>query len=399
VFLILYGEDGCTLTLTLHWCHVRFSSPPLLAAREKIKGLSFDTHSDTRTSIVDNQSSGIFLSANFVLATTRPLFHAGNIAMDYFAAVRAFINAAELLSFSKTAHEMAVKTSTISRYVSELEKDLGIALFNRSTRGLVLTEGGRLFREHAMIALQALDDARQVTSSLNLTPQGVLRVTMPSAFGRRHIVPHLPAFMTRYPDIDLDIVSTDETLNMIEVGIDVAIRIGVLPDSSLMAKRIAPHRRIVCGSPAYFQRSGMPHVPEDLTAHDTLRLSLLPDDKWSFTRVADAQVSPEQVQVQVELQGRLRADDSEAVLELAVAGCGLALLPTWLASKALREGHLQHVLPEWEARTGRAEPAVWAVYPPKKIVSSKVRAFVDFYAEMFGEPPYWDDDLALALKP
>ncbi|WP_179742999.1 LysR family transcriptional regulator [Paraburkholderia bryophila] len=318
--------------------------------------------------------------------------------MDYFAAVRAFVCAAELQSFSKTAVEMAVKTSTISRYVSALENDLGIALFNRSTRGLVLTEGGRLFREHAMVALQALDDARQVTSSLNLTPQGVLRVTMPSAFGRRHIVPHLPAFMTRYPDIDLDMVSTDETLNMIEVGIDLAIRIGALSDSSLMAKRIAPHRRIVCGSPAYLQRSSTPNVPEDLSAHDTLRLSLLPDDTWSFTRRANAKRSSEQTQVPVQLQGRLRADDSEAVLELAVAGCGLALLPTWLASTALREGRLLHVLPEWEARTGRAEPAIWAVYPPKKIVSSKVRAFVAYYAEVIGEPPYWDDGLALELQ-
>jgi len=122
-------------------------------------------------------------------------------------------------------------------------------------------------------------------------------------------------------------------------------------------------------------------------------LPLLPDDKWSFTRAADRQAQPEQVLVQ--LQGRLRADDSEAVLELAVAGCGLALLPTWLASTALREGRLLQVLPEWEARTGRAEPAVWAVYPPKKIVSSKVRAFVDFYAEAIGEPPYWDDGLGL----
>jgi len=313
--------------------------------------------------------------------------------MDYFAAVRAFVCAAEMQSFSKTAHEMAVKTSTISRYVSDLEKDLGIALFNRSTRGLVLTEGGRVFREHAIVALQALDDAREVTSSLNRTPQGVLRITMPSAFGRRHIVPHLPAFMTRYADIDLDLVFTDETLNMIEAGIDVAIRIGVLSDSSLMAKRMASHRRIVCGSPEYFERTGMPRVPEDLATHDALRLSLLPDDKWSFTRVADG--SP--VQVLVALQGRLRADDSEAVLALAVAGCGVALLPTWLASEALREGRLRHALPEWEARTGRAEPAVWAVYPPKKIVSSKVRAFVDFYAEAIGEPPYWDDGLALKL--
>ncbi|WP_322053217.1 LysR family transcriptional regulator [Paraburkholderia bannensis] len=315
--------------------------------------------------------------------------------MDYFAAVRAFVRAAELKSFSKTANELAVKTSTISRYVSELESDLGIALFNRSTRGLVLTEGGRLFREHAVLALQALDDAREVTSSLNRTPQGALRVTMPPAFGRLHIVPHLPAFMARYPDIDLDIVSTDQTLNMIDAGIDVAIRTGVLPDSSLMARRLAPHRRIVCGSPAYFERHGTPRVPDDLGAHDALRLPLVPDDRWSFTRAAaGTQASQQQEPVLVQLQGRLRADDAQAVLALAVAGCGVALIPTWLASTALREGHLQHVLPEWEARTGRAEPAVWAAYPPKKIVSSKVRAFVDFYADVFGEPPYWDEGLA-----
>jgi len=315
--------------------------------------------------------------------------------MDYFAAVQAFVRAAELESFSKTANELAVKTSTVSRYISELEKDLGIALFNRSTRGLVLTEGGRLFREHVVFALQALDEAREVTSSLNRTPQGVLRVTIPPAFGRLHIVPHLPAFMARYPDIDLDIVSTDETLNMIDASIDVAIRTGVMPDSSLMARRLAPHRRIVCGSPAYLERSGTPRTPHDLSAHDALRLSLMRDDKWSFTRTSadlhSAQAAAEPVVI--ELKGRLRADDQEAVLALAVAGCGLALLPTWLASADLRAGRLQQLLPAWEARVGRAEPAVWAAYPPKKIVSSKVRAFVDFYAEAFGEPPYWDDGL------
>ena len=131
--------------------------------------------------------------------------------MDYFSAVRAFLHAAELQSFSKTAQEMAVKTSTVSRYVSELEKDLGIALFNRSTRGLVLTEGGRVFRENALVAVQALDEARLAASSLNSTPQGLLRVTMPSAFGRRHIVPHLPEFMSQYPDIDVDAVLSDHT--------------------------------------------------------------------------------------------------------------------------------------------------------------------------------------------
>ncbi|MEX3968169.1 LysR substrate-binding domain-containing protein [Paraburkholderia sp. EG286B] len=321
--------------------------------------------------------------------------------MDYFAAVRAFVRAAELQSFSKTANELSVKTSTVSRYISELEKDLGIALFNRSTRGLVLTEGGRLFREHAAFALRALDDAREVTSSLNRTPQGVLRVTIPPAFGRLHIVPHLPAFMSRYPDIDLDIVSTDETLNMIDAGIDVAIRTGVMPDSSLMARRLAPHRRIVCGSPAYLERSGIPRTPDDLSAHDALRLSLMPDDKWSFVRSpANLQSAQEAPQLTVvELKGRLRASDQEAVLALAVAGCGVALLPTWLAAADLRARRLQQVLPEWEARSGRADPAVWAAYPPKKVVSSKVRVFVDFYAEAFGEPPYWDDGLAPIRTP
>lgn len=317
--------------------------------------------------------------------------------MDYFAAVRAFVHAAELESFSKTAHELAVKTSTISRYISELEKDLGIALFNRSTRGLVLTEGGRVFREHALLALQALDDARQVTSSLNLTPQGLLRVTMPSAFGRRHVVPHLPAFMKQNPDIDLDIVVSDETLNMIDASVDVAIRVGVLPDSSLMAKRLAPHRRIVCGSPAYFGQHGMPVTPADLAGHDALRLAMVPDNKWLFVRetIDEAVDEATSQQTLVELKGRFRGDDSEAVLEMALAGSGVALLPTWLAGPALRDGRLLHALPGWLARTGRGEPAIWAVYPPKKIVSSKVRAFVDFYAQVIGEPPYWDDGLAL----
>jgi DNA-binding transcriptional LysR family regulator len=240
--------------------------------------------------------------------------------MDYFSAVHAFVRAAELQSFSKAAREMAVKTSTISRYVSDLEKDLGIALFNRSTRGLVLTEGGRVFRERAILALDALDDARQATSSLNSTPQGLLRVTMPSAFGRRHIVPHLPAFMTRYPDIDLDLVLADDTLNMIDAGVDVAIRIGVLSDSSLMAKRLAPHRRIVCGSPDYFDQNGMPAVPADLVAHESLRLSLLPGDKWVFNRTGNTKTALEQTLV--ELKGRLRGNDSEAVLDLTLAARG-----------------------------------------------------------------------------
>jgi len=312
--------------------------------------------------------------------------------MDYFSAVRAFVHAAELQSFSKTARDMAVKTSTVSRYISELEKDLGIALFNRSTRGLVLTEGGRVFREHALKALQALDLARQAASSLNSTPQGVLRVTMPSAFGRRHIVPHLPEFMRRYPEIDVDAVITDETLSIIDAEIDVAIRIGALPDSLLTGKRLALQRRIVCASPDYLRRRGMPVMPADLVGHESLRFSLVPDDKWFFNRLEGSGAVVEQAVV--ELQGRLRSDDSEAILSLALDGCGIALLPTWILGGALRDGTLVHALPQWEVHANRQQASIWLLYPPKKTVSSKVRAFIDFYSAMVGEPPYWETELA-----
>ncbi|MCM2491553.1 LysR family transcriptional regulator [Burkholderia glumae] len=323
--------------------------------------------------------------------------------MDYFSAIRAFLCAAESGSFSKAAHRIAVKTSTVSRYVADLERDLGIALFNRSTRGLVLTEGGRLFREHALVVMSALDEARDATSSLNASPRGLLRVTMPRAFGLRHVIPHLPELAERYPEIDVDAVMTDTTLNLIDAGIDLAIRIGALPDSQLIARRLATHRRVACASPAYVERHGMPATPEALAGHATLRFPLVSDDRWWFIRrqaragqapqeTGDAGDSPpgKARDVAVRLSGRLRVDDAEALRQLAIAGCGIALLPTWAIGSALRDGSLLHLLPDWDAQATRAASAIWAVYPPKKTVSSKVRAFIDFQAEVFARPGYWD---------
>jgi DNA-binding transcriptional LysR family regulator len=307
--------------------------------------------------------------------------------MDYFAAIRAFLSAAELGSFSKAAARIEVKTSTVSRYITELEKDLGIALFNRSTRGLVLTEGGRVFQEQALGVVRSLDEAREVTSSLNRSPRGLLRVTMPCSFGRRHVIRHLPDFMDRYPNIDIDIMVTDHVLNIIEVGIDLAIRIGALPDSQLMARQLAAHERVVCASPAYVAQRGAPSSPEALTEHMTLRGPLATDDRLLLVnRTRGAQ--PEEVSVV--LRGRLRVDDTEALRELAIAGRGIALLPTWAIGDALRDGKLVQLLPGWEAQPTKAVPAIWAVYPPKKTVSSKVRAFIDFYTALFNREGYWD---------
>jgi len=199
--------------------------------------------------------------------------------MDYFASIRSFLYAAECGSFSKAAERLAVKTSTVSRYITELEKDLGIALFNRSTRGLVLTEGGRVFRQQAVLVIKSLDEAREITSSLNRSPRGLLRVTIPASFGRRHIVPHLPAFLARFPKIDVDVVVTDEVVNLVDTGIDLAVRIGALPDSELMARRLTDHRRVICGSPTYIAQRGKPATPSELAAHETSRFSLSLDDR------------------------------------------------------------------------------------------------------------------------
>lgn len=307
--------------------------------------------------------------------------------MDYFSAIRAFLHAAELGSFSQAAEHTGVKTSTVSRHISELEHDLGIALFNRSTRGLVLTEGGRVFREHALVVVKSLEDAREATSALNRSPRGLLRVTLPGAFGRRHVVRHLPEFMDRYPKIDVDCVITDSVLNVIDSGIDLAIRIGALPDSQLMARQLATHRRVVCASPGYVAQHGYPAAPADLAHHTALRFALAADDRWFLV---DGSRSGAAAGHAVQLQGRLRVDDTDALLELAIAGSGVALLPVWAIGTALREGKLIRLLPDWEAQPTRAEPAIWAVYPPKKTVSSKVRAFIDFYAALYRREGYWE---------
>lgn len=184
-----------------------------------------------------------------------------------------------------------------------------------------------------------LDEAREAAASLNRSPRGLLRVTMPGAFGRRHIVRHLPDFMDRYPKIDIDCVITESVLNVIDAGIDLAIRIGVLPDSQLMARQLAPHRRIVCASPSYVAQHGSPRAPDDLAQHTALRFALAPDDRWFLVNRSRAKTERQEQEAVVQLQGRLRVDDTDALLELAVAGRGLALLPAWAAGAAIREGY------------------------------------------------------------
>jgi DNA-binding transcriptional LysR family regulator len=312
----------------------------------------------------------------------------GRAGMDYLSALRLFVRAVEVGSFSKAALAMNTKTSTVSRAIASLEKDLGVGLFHRTTRRAHLTEPGATFYEHARTLLRSLEEARDAASAMEGRPQGLIRLHVPGAFARLHVMPFVPDFLAAYPDIRLDVSLTDVRVDLLSVGADLAIRIGPLIDSSLIARKLAPHRRIACASPAYLDRTPPINEPIDLLQHNCLIYSLQPTDRWFFRHQAAAGDAFEEIPV----AGTLRADDSEPLRDAAVAGLGVVLLPTWLVGEDIKAGRLQRVLPEWSSMIATKPSGIYGVYPPHRMVPPKVRAFLDFAQKRFGKPPYWDPE-------
>lgn len=217
-------------------------------------------------------------------------------------------------------------------------------------------------------------------SHLGSAPRGVLNVNAPVSFGVRHVGPAIPAFMARYPELSVELVLNDRVVDLVEEGFDVGIRIVRLRDSTLIARRLAPARRILCAAPDYLAVHGMPRSPEDLAEHECLLYSHQASvDRWGFT-------GPEGER-EVRVHGRLRVNNGDALLEAAMSGLGIILLPSFICAEALRGGRLVRLLPAWTERSGAA---VHAVYPANRNLSPKVRAFVDFLVERFGPAPYWD---------
>ena len=310
--------------------------------------------------------------------------------MDRLTQLRYFVRAAELGGFSRAALEAGVKPSSVSRAITELETQLGAALFNRSTRRLHLTEIGGAFLLRARRILDELEEAYTAASAFNARPQGVLRLNVPGAFGRLHIVPFLPQFAARYPDITLDVTFTDTIVDIIETGTDLAIRTGSLPDSQLKARKLAPHRRVLCAAPQFLAAHGPIETPADLPQCPAVLFSRQPGDRWVLIDAAGRRED-------VLCTGRLRTNDSEALLAAALAGIGMALLPSWIAGNALQTGRLVRLLPGFEAMFAPGERFVWAIYPPKRVVAPKVRVFIDDFAAHIGAPPYWEREEVAAF--
>ena len=290
-------------------------------------------------------------------------------------------------SFSKVAQSGGLAVSSVARKIDFLERELGIPLFNRSTRVLRLTDAGEQFIPRARSIVAELAVAKDVIASANSEPRGVLSVTAPCSFGRRHVAPAVAAFLNRYPLLEIDLQISDAVIDIAAERVDVAIRIGVLPDSDLLATRLSTQRRIVCASPAYIERHEALSRPEDLLQHNCLTLRSAPHRVgwWCFDGVHQGKPLP--------VRGSLRSDDSDVLLHAALAGVGVAHLATWLIADDVAAGRLIPLFGNQVTQAQFNPSAIHAVRMPGRAVH-KARLFIDFLLEFIGsaegEPPYWE---------
>jgi DNA-binding transcriptional LysR family regulator len=294
-----------------------------------------------------------------------------------------FARVAETRSFSAAARSLGMSKSLVSKHVTQLEKSLGARLLNRTTRTMSLTEAGAVFYEHCTRIVEELEEAKLAVSRLHAEPRGVLKITASVAFGTLHIAPALPEFLAAFPDLTIDMVITDRLVDLAEEGFDLAVRITHAPGESLVARRLAAVNRIVCATPDYFVRRGVPRAPFDLVHHNCLTYTyfdLL--GPWRF-RGPDGEIS-------VPISGNLRLNDDEALSQAVLGGLGVALLPTFIVGRDLQAGRLQSVLSDYIP----LEQHIYAVYLPNRHLSVKVRAFIDFLLKRFGARPYWDSGAA-----
>ena len=303
--------------------------------------------------------------------------------MDRLAALEAFAKVAETQSFSEAARRLRSSKSAVSRHVAALEADLGARLFHRTTRSLTLTEAGRDYFARTSRILADLAEANASVTQLQAAPRGRLRVNAPMSFGFLHLAPALGDFLARYPEIELDVTLTDRFVDLIDEGVDVAVRIGTLTDSSLVARRLASIRRVLCASPDYLKTHGKPQTPDDLKAHDCLsNTNINITREWRFIHPEDG--SP----WTIEVKGPMNANSGDMLRVAALRGHGFVHLPTFIVGEDLKAGTLVSVLESYIAQ----DLTLNAVYPTARHLSPKVRAFVDFLSERYcGDKPYWDE--------
>lgn len=300
--------------------------------------------------------------------------------MDRFENMNAFVRVVEAGSISAAADRMNTAKSVVSRRLKELEAHLGVELFHRTTRQMNLTDSGRAFYQQCVRILDDILEAEHATSQFHGALKGSLKVAVPLSFGLMHLGPAIHEFLQVHPDIEFDLDFNDRQVDLLAEGFDLAIRIANLPDSSLIARRLAPIQAVMCASPAYLERMGKPQLPEELMQHRCLAYNLISNfENW------DLYDAKEQL-VRTKIVPYLKASDGQFLRDAAVAGLGIVLLPTFIVYQQIDSGALQPLLTEFHA----APLTAYAIYPQTRHLSQRVRAFVDFLIRRFEGSPYWD---------
>ncbi|CAM3098753.1 LysR family transcriptional regulator [Vibrio rarus] len=291
--------------------------------------------------------------------------------------VKLFVRLAATHNISGAGQELGLSPAVASSYINKLEIALGVRLVHRTTRKVALTEEGLAFLPHAEVVIDAVEAAKTSVGVGNHLPSGVLRVSAPASFGRMHMIPAMQAFMEAHPGLKVDFRLSDSIIDLVEGGFDIAIRNAELKDSTLVARKLAMDTRIVLASPAYIEQHGAPIHPSQIVKHQFVNLSGF--EQWIF----ETPNGP----LTVKTQGVFKADNGEAVRDACAHGLGLAVSSTWCCHDYLQRGELVQVLADFPIVS---ESAIWAVYPSSRLLAPKVRAFIDFFKDYFGETPYWD---------
>ena len=300
--------------------------------------------------------------------------------MDSLSDIAVFVQVVDSGSFTAAADRLDISKSVVSKYVTRLEDRLGARLLNRTTRRLSLTEVGRVFYERSRKGLADIEEAQAEVSLLQGEPRGTLRLNVPMSFGILHIAPALPEFLTLYPEVTVDMNLDDRQVDVIEEGFDVSVRISELPDSSLVARRIGPCRHAIVAAPSYLKQYGTPRTPDELGNHNIITYRYQDSaHNWHFQ-------APGKKPVSVTVSGSVTMNNSLAVRAALLEGIGITRTPTFVVGTDIQEGRLVPILRDFET----PDVPIFLVYPQRRHLSPKVRAFVDFMSTRISETPYWD---------
>ncbi len=297
--------------------------------------------------------------------------------IDYASEMSAFVRVVDAKGFSAAAPALGLTPSAVSKLVTRLETRLGVRLLQRTTRAINLTAEGQLFYAAARRIVSEIEQLESAISDQRGTPHGPLRVSTSLAFSTHQLAPLIGEFLARHPAVQLELMPTDRVVDLVEEGIDVAIRLGKLPDTSFMARKIGDDIRLICAAPDYIARHGAPRRPEDLARHECINRERLYLNRWAFR--IDGQIR------EIEVGGRITVNEGEAQMRLALQGLGIVRLTRLTVADSIKRGELVSLLEEFSAE----EPVpIHAVYPHRKHLAPKVTAFVNFIIEKFTPPPW-----------